>query len=75
MASYVPHVYRFLQSVFSKQSMHVREEIEGANVPALWKFYNPVEKQSSKKQDGEGGSLGDTSQLCIKKLRQIICLL
>lgn len=38
MASYVPHVYRFLQSVFSKQSMHVREETEGANVPALWKF-------------------------------------
>lgn len=66
VVSHIPHVRRFLQKLFSGQSMGVWEGTEYANVPALSELYDPLETtepQKTRWNSGEGGSLGDIGQV------------
>lgn len=52
VASHVPHVCTFLQSVFCGESMHVGEGTEDASLPALSELKILGKQQSPQKQDG-----------------------
>ena len=57
------------------KSMHVWERADGTNVPTLWELMIlwKQEPQEAEWNSVVGGSLGDTGQLCLQKLSQIIC--